>query len=83
MHPAQGPKLGLPQMTQSRAQFGVKGADVSWIVGLVGLVGLVGPAALYWLLVRRGPEHPGEDAPHSRFSARELVAHHALGPVVA
>ncbi len=77
MHPAQGPKLGLPQMTQSRAQFGVKGADASWIVDLVG------PAALYWLLDRRDPEHPGEDAPHSRFSARELTAHHALGPVVA
>lgn len=32
LHSAQGPKLGLPQMIQSRAQFGVRGAVVpsSW-----------------------------------------------------
>jgi len=29
-HSAQGPRLGLPQMIQSRAQFGFYGANIPW-----------------------------------------------------
>lgn len=38
-HSAQGPKLGLPQMIQSRAQFGVFGALLPLIVAFVLYVG--------------------------------------------
>lgn len=39
LHSAQGPKLGLPQMIQSRAQFGVKGAVVPLLLVIVMYVG--------------------------------------------
>jgi nucleobase:cation symporter-1, NCS1 family len=38
-HSAQGPQLGLPQMIQSRPQFGYMGALLVWCVALVTLVG--------------------------------------------
>jgi NCS1 nucleoside transporter family len=38
-HSAQGPQLGLPQMIQSRPQFGYVGALLVWIVALVTYVG--------------------------------------------
>src|SRR5579885_2365187 len=38
-HSAQGPQLGLPQMIQSRPQFGYMGALLVWIVALVTYVG--------------------------------------------
>lgn len=34
-HSAQGPQLGLPQMVQSRPQFGFMGAFLVWIVALI------------------------------------------------
>ncbi|MEU1047387.1 cytosine permease [Streptomyces sp. NPDC005897] len=39
LHSAQGPKLGLPQMIQSRAQFGVKGAVVPLLLVILMYVG--------------------------------------------
>ncbi|HEX4268657.1 MAG TPA: cytosine permease [Steroidobacteraceae bacterium] len=38
-HSAQGPQLGLPQMIQSRPQFGYVGALLVWVVALVNYVG--------------------------------------------
>src|SRR5260370_40227722 len=38
-HSTQGPQLGLPQMIQSRPQFGYLGALVVWVVALVSYVG--------------------------------------------
>ncbi len=38
-HAAQGPQLGLPQMIQSRPQFGYFGALLVWVVALVTYIG--------------------------------------------
>ncbi|MDE1182588.1 cytosine permease [Paraburkholderia sp.] len=38
-HSTQGPQLGLPQMIQSRPQFGYMGALLVWVVALVTYVG--------------------------------------------
>ncbi|WP_028925497.1 purine-cytosine permease family protein [Pseudonocardia acaciae] len=38
-HSSQGPQLGLPQMIQSRPQFGYLGALLVWVVALVTYVG--------------------------------------------
>ncbi|WP_327293644.1 purine-cytosine permease family protein [Streptomyces sp. NBC_01197] len=38
-HSAQGPQLGLPQMVQSRPQFGFVGALLVWVVALTTYVG--------------------------------------------
>ena len=38
-HSTQGPQLGLPQMIQSRPQFGYVGALLVWVVALVSYVG--------------------------------------------
>lgn len=38
-HAAQGPQLGLPQMIQSRPQFGYRGALLVWVVALVTYIG--------------------------------------------
>ena len=39
VHSTQGPKLGLPQMIQSRPQFGYLGALLIWVVALVAYIG--------------------------------------------
>ncbi|MEU2227068.1 cytosine permease, partial [Streptomyces sp. NPDC018347] len=39
LHSAQGPRLGLPQMIQSRAQFGVRGAVVPLLLVVVMYIG--------------------------------------------
>ncbi|MFM7027188.1 MAG: purine-cytosine permease family protein [Chakrabartia sp.] len=39
LHCAQGPHLGLPQMIQSRPQFGYLGALLVWVVALVTYIG--------------------------------------------
>ncbi|MEU8707940.1 cytosine permease [Streptomyces sp. NPDC048565] len=39
LHSAQGPKLGLPQMIQSRAQFGVRGAIIPLLLVILMYVG--------------------------------------------
>src|SRR5580700_795364 len=38
-HSTQGPQLGLPQMIQSRPQFGYVGALLVWAVALVSYIG--------------------------------------------
>jgi nucleobase:cation symporter-1, NCS1 family len=38
-HAAQGPQLGLPQMIQSRPQFGYVGALLVWIIALISYLG--------------------------------------------
>ena len=38
-HAAQGPQLGLPQMIQSRPQFGYMGALLVWGVALISYIG--------------------------------------------
>ena len=38
-HSTQGPQLGLPQMIQSRPQFGYAGALLVWAVALVAFIG--------------------------------------------
>ena len=38
-HSTQGPQLGLPQMIQSRPQFGYQGALLVWIVALITYIG--------------------------------------------
>src|SRR5436305_1249806 len=38
-HSTQGPQLGLPQMLQSRPQFGYTGALLVWAVALVAFIG--------------------------------------------
>jgi purine-cytosine permease-like protein len=38
-HAAQGPQLGLPQMIQSRPQFGYRGALLVWVVALITYIG--------------------------------------------
>ena len=38
-HSAQGPQLGLPQMIQSRPQFGYRGALLVWVVALIAYIG--------------------------------------------
>jgi nucleobase:cation symporter-1, NCS1 family len=38
-HSTQGPQLGLPQMIQSRPQFGYAGALLVWLVALVAYIG--------------------------------------------
>jgi len=55
LHSAQGPKLGIPQMIQSRAQFGFHGASVPLLLVVVMYIGfyasgvvLGGEAAAAW-----------------------------------
>src|ERR1700689_4516105 len=38
-HSTQGPQLGLPQMIQSRPQFGDRGALLVWAVALIAYIG--------------------------------------------
>ncbi len=38
-HSTQGPQLGLPQMIQSRPQFGYLGALLVWVVALIAFIG--------------------------------------------
>ena len=41
-HSTQGPQLGLPQMVQSRPQFGYVGALLVWVVALTTYIGYTG-----------------------------------------
>lgn len=38
-HSTQGPQLGLPQMIQSRPQFGYMGALLVWVIALINYIG--------------------------------------------
>jgi Purine-cytosine permease and related proteins len=46
-HSAQGPHLGIPQMIQSRAQFGVRGAVIPLILAIVLFLGFYATTVFY------------------------------------
>ncbi|WP_049758930.1 purine-cytosine permease family protein [Renibacterium salmoninarum] len=46
LHPAQGPKLGLPQMISSRAQFGVYGAVIPLVLAVLMYLGFASTGAV-------------------------------------
>ncbi|MFG2887663.1 purine-cytosine permease family protein [Streptomyces sp. NPDC048297] len=54
-HSTQGPQLGLPQMVQSRPQFGFVGALLVWVTALVTYIGYT---AFNQILVGRTLSHP-------------------------
>ena len=63
-HATQGPQLGLPQMIQSRPQFGYMGALLVWVVALIAYVGynafnqVLGVQAVRQLLGSDSPSAP-------------------------
>ena len=63
-HSTQGPQLGLPQMIQSRPQFGYVGALLVWAVALVSYIGynafnqVLAAQALHQLVERIAPGSP-------------------------
>src|ERR1700731_167479 len=63
-HSTQGPQLGLPQMIQSRPQFGYAGALLVWVVGLIAFIGfnafndLLSAQALHQLTAPIAPDSP-------------------------
>ncbi len=58
-HSTQGPQLGLPQLIQSRPQFGYMGALLVWVVALIAYIGynafngVLGAQAVHHLMGRR------------------------------
>jgi nucleobase:cation symporter-1, NCS1 family len=64
-HSTQGPRLGLPQMIQSRPQFGYVGALLVWAVALVAYIGfnafneLLAAQALHEVVGNISPTSPG------------------------
>ena len=88
LHSAQGPRLGLPQMISSRAQFGVLGAAIPLVLVIVMYLGFTATGtvlagqAIDALLARRRARrrHPGLRACSSAVVAifgYELI--HAVG----
>ena len=61
-HSTQGPQLGLPQMIQSRPQFGAKGALLVWFVALVTYIGY---NALNQVLAGQSLQQLTSMAPHT------------------
>jgi NCS1 family nucleobase:cation symporter-1 len=70
-HASQGPELGLPQMIQSRPQFGYRGALLVWIVALLTYVGY---NALNQLLVGETMQHLAGIRPILSFGLFTLLA---------
>ena len=64
-HSTQGPRLGLPQMIQSRPQFGYVGALLVWAVALIAYIGynafneLLAAQSLHQLAGNISPTSPG------------------------
>jgi len=64
-HSTQGPRLGLPQMIQSRPQFGYVGALLVWAVALIAYIGfnafneLLAAQALHQVAGSISPTSPG------------------------
>jgi len=58
-HSAQGPKLGIPQMIQSRAQFGVIGAIIPLIIVILMYVGFFASSAVLGGQAFTGLTHSG------------------------
>lgn len=70
-HSSQGPELGLPQMIQSRPQFGYRGALLVWIVALITYVGY---NALNQVLIGATMEHLVGMKPVTAFILFTLLA---------
>jgi NCS1 family nucleobase:cation symporter-1 len=70
-HSTQGPQLGLPQMIQSRPQFGAKGALLVWFVALVTYVGY---NALNLVLAGQSIHQLSGMAPHAGIMLFTLAA---------
>jgi purine-cytosine permease-like protein len=66
LHSAQGPRLGLPQMISSRAQFGVKGAVVPLVLVVVMYVG--------YLISRERYDIPALTDPDGRYGGWRAIA---------
>jgi nucleobase:cation symporter-1, NCS1 family len=60
-HSAQGPKLGIPQMIQSRAQFGVIGAILPLILVIVMYIGFFSTSAVLGAQALSGVLHIPQD----------------------
>lgn len=60
-HSAQGPKLGIPQMIQSRAQFGVVGAVLPLILVIVMYIGFFASSAILGAQALSAAIHIPED----------------------
>ncbi len=70
-HSTQGPQLGLPQMIQSRPQFGYLGALFVWVVALVTYVGY---NAFNQLLAGQTVHHLTGAEPHASYLAFTVLA---------
>jgi purine-cytosine permease-like protein len=70
-HATQGPQLGLPQMIQSRPQFGYMGALLVWAVALVTYVGY---NAFNMLLAGQTIHRLSGAEPHAAFLAFTVLA---------
>lgn len=62
LHSVQGPKLGLPQMIQSRAQFGVYGAVIPLVLVIVMYVGFFASGTVLGGQAISGLGHVGPDS---------------------
>jgi len=62
LHSVQGPKLGLPQMIQSRAQFGVYGAVIPLVLVIVMYIGFFASGTVLAGQAVSGLGHVGPDA---------------------
>ncbi|MFL6054640.1 MAG: purine-cytosine permease family protein [Actinoallomurus sp.] len=70
-HSTQGPQLGLPQMIQSRPQFGYLGALFVWVVALVTYVGY---NAFNQLLAGQTVHHLTGAEPHASYLVFTVLA---------
>ncbi|MGW7689768.1 purine-cytosine permease family protein [Streptomyces asiaticus] len=69
-HSTQGPQLGLPQMVQSRPQFGFVGALLVWVVALVTYIGYT---AFNQVLVGSTMDHLADTPPSVSYIAYAVV----------
>ena len=88
LHAAQGPKLGVPQMVQSRGQFGAKGAGfvvalVAFMyVGYAGTAFVTGGQSLHFIIPGDFHEHIDEPELHpAAFAVAVMLL--AVGGVTA
>src|SRR2546430_209894 len=73
-HSTQGPQLGLPQMIQSRPQFGYRGALLVWAAALVAYIGFNAfNQVLAAQALHRSEEHTSELQSQSKIVCRLLL----------